>query len=1044
MINKTGFWSAVLSAAVSGTFATAAQEATESEAVEADESAAESISEETTDLGEFVATGSLLPTETASRSLAVPIQVIKREEFEEAGFATAEEFLQNLPINNGGSVPMQNNQTGFTPGASSVSLRGQGPNSTLVLLNGRRLAAWPTGAGGTGAFVDLNSIPAASIERIEVLKDGASAFYGADAVAGVVNIITRSDFEGTELLIRYGNDTSGTDSSEYYNSLTFGFNDQRGNLSGNLFYLKKNSIFQSNRHFSAIPPFLSSNAIPMNIQISAAAAREALQLSPDALITGVDIEGVPSPQDRLIRATSGPSNPDGTRTPAAVIAENDGTLAADQYTYLPGWGSHSRYNFNGLAQATPEIERLGSSLSFRRKIFSLDHLTAYGDVSYARNEMVSSLAPTATGNFRDLSGVSIVVPANTPQPISVPQSNMEGVAAPGYVRYPGPDAMPNTGDDFFRLGEVAAGAFNPHNPFNQDLEGSSRIRLEEFGLRIQEILTDAYTTTWGIRADDLNLGSTTWNLDGGFRFSRVEQLNTSRLVSKSRLNRLMNAADPWFDPGSDQYVGTTIPYNPFGASQFDGYLNENNRSIAQHAIINPKYSADSDLWMNYVNASSSNIYELPGGHIGFAFGYDWRRESIQQYPDPLSRTGDVASYPVQTSTNADRAIQGAFFETYVPVIGPDMKTAIHSFDLNISGRYEDFIDSDRSTFVPKFSTRLAPIRQVAMRGSWGQGFREPSLFELFSGRTHGLATISNPWNPEDRNPEIDISTGGNPHLEPEDSTAYNVGIVYSPDFLRGFTVSLDYWQLERSGSIANNPQDTVDRIFQGGTVYPGETVIRDAQDNILRVDTVFQNTAFSQTTGIDIASSYVRPTPNYGTFSWVFNFTWLIEALGQDNPNRPIFDYVGYGTGTGFELREPQGVDLEIGTQDGKPLVITTVGMNNDAYLEYKFTSAFGWSYREFDINLIGRYTDSFIDIDENLQLSKVDSRLLWDMQLAYRFFTGRSHWMANTTVTFGVENVFDIDPPRAFAFYNNPQGYPGFLYEPDGQRYYLSLKKTF
>ena len=690
IMNERGLWRFVLGAIVCWSGTVVAQESLELEAEVVDQKIAEATSNESVDLKKFVATGSLLPTETASRSLAVPIQIIKREEFEEAGFTTAEEFLQNLPVNNGGSVPMQNNQTGFTPGASSVSLRGQGPNSTLVLLNGRRLAAWPTGAGGTSAFIDLNSIPAASIERIEVLKDGASAFYGADAVAGVVNIITRSDFEGAELVIRYGNDTSSTDSSEYYSSLTFGLNDKKGNISGNIFYLRKNSIFQANRDFSAIPPFLSSNAIPMNMQITAEAARQALELSPDALIPGLDTPGEPSPQGRLIFATSGPSNPDGTRTPDAKISENDGMLKADQYTYLGGFGNHSRYNFNSLAQATPEMERLGISLSFRRKLFSLDHLTAYGDVSYSRNDMVNSLAPTATGNFRDLSGVSIVVPANTANPISLPNSNIEGAAAPGYVQYAGSDGLPNTDDDFFRLSEVAAGAYNPFNPFNQDLEGSSRIRLEEFGLRIRETQTDAYTTTWGARANDLKLGTTTWNLDGGFRFSRVEELNSSRLISKSRLNRLMNAADPWFDPNSTQYIGTTMPYNPFGASQFDGFQNANNRSIAQHAIANPKYSADSDLWMNYVTASSSDIYELPAGYIGFAFGYDWRRESIRQFPDPLSSSGDIASASTQNSINADRSIQGAFFETYVPMIGPDMNTGIHSFDLNISGRYERF------------------------------------------------------------------------------------------------------------------------------------------------------------------------------------------------------------------------------------------------------------------------------------------------------------------------------------------------------------------
>ncbi len=1007
--------------------------------------AAQDSSEEVVEIEEFIVTGSLLPTtETAYEARAVPIQVIEREVFDAAGFVTVEEFLQKLPINNGGSIPMQNNQVGFTPGASSASLRGLGPDSTLILINGKRLAPWPTGAGGTTAFIDLNSIPAAAIKRVEVLKEGASATYGADAVAGVINIITNSDYEGAELVTRYGNDSSSTDSSEFYSSLAFGLGNEQGNITGSIFFMKKNSIFHANRDFSSIPPFLSSNAIPMNMQISAAAAREGLGLGPQGLIPGLDSEGVPSAQDRLIIVTSGPANPDGTRTPDANIENNDGNLTAGQYTYLGGFGNHSRYNFNRLAQATPNIERFGSYINFNRKVFDSDHLTAYGDLSYTKAVALNSLAPTPTGNFRNLDGVSIVIPARTPVPISLPASNVDGEAAPGYVKYVSPDRTPDTGDDFFRLSELPNGAFNPFNPFNQDIESASRIRLEEFGLRARETNTDAYHATLGIQGKDMEIGGAKWDFDTGFRLSRVEQLALSRLVSKSRLNRLMNAADPWFDPSSNQFLGARQPYNPFGASQFDGYLNENNRALARHAVTILKYSADSEILFGYTKVSSSDLYRLPGGKLGLAFGYDWRKETIHQYPDPQGESGDIAGSSTQTATNANRSIQGSFFEAFVPIIGPEMDAVIYSLDINLSGRFEDFITSNRSTFVPKFSFRLAPTEQITLRGSWGEGFREPSLFELFSGKTAGLTSISNPWNPDDKNPEIDTTTAGNPALQPEESESYNVGIVFSPRSLKGFTISLDYWQIERNGTVANNSQDTVDRIFAAGSVFPGESVQRDAQNNILQIETVFQNSGFKQFKGIDIDSSYVITTDSYGTFKWFFNFTWLLEALIQDNPNRPIFDHVRYGTGTDFALREPQGSDLQIGSQDGESLVITTIGGNEDGYLEYKFTTSFGWSYRNLDLYLQARYTSGFADINSNFELTEIDSRLLWNMKASYTLFANNSSWFANTTLTVGIDNLFDTDPPSAFAYYNNAFGYPGFLYEPDGRRYYLSFKKTF
>ena len=376
--------------------------------------------------------------------------------------------------------------------------------------------------------------------------------------------------------------------------------------------------------------------------------------------------------------------------------------------------------------------------------------------------------------------------------------------------------------------------------------------------------------------------------------------------------------------------------------------------------------------------TSSDLYQLPGGKLGLALGYDWRKETIHQFPDPQGKSGDIAGSSAQTATNASRSIQGSFFEAFVPIIGPEKDAAIYSLDINFSGRFEDFITSNRSTFVPKISSRLSPTKQIALRGSWGEGFREPSLFELFSGKTAGLTSVSNPWNPDDKNPEIDTTIEGNPALQPEESESYNVGIVYSPSSLKGFTISLDYWQIERRGTVANNSQDTVDRIFAGGSVFPGESVQRDTQDNILQIETVFQNSGFNHFKGIDIASSYAISTQSYGTFNWSFNFTWLLEALSQNNANRPIFDVAGYGTATKFDLREPLDSDLQLGSQDGEPLVITNIGSNEDGFLEYKFTTSYGWSYRNLDLYLLGRYTSGFADINSNFELTEIDSRLLW------------------------------------------------------------------
>ncbi len=1000
---------------------------------EAQESS-EEIYPEIYELEEFVTTGSLLESNEAT---SVPIQVIERKDFDSIGYVTAEEFLQNLPVSNAGSIPMQNNQTGFTPGASSVSLRGAGVASTLILINGKRVSPWPTGAGGTTAFIDLNSIPAAAIKRIEVLKEGATVTYGADAVAGVINIITNTDYQGAEFVTRYGDDISSTDSSEFYSSFVFGVGGSEANITGSVFYLKKNPIFNADRPYSAVAPFLSSNSIPINIQISAAAAREALGLGPDGLIPGLDTEGMPSPAHRAILVTSGPSNPDGTRTENANIENNDGNLAANQYTYLSRFGMHSRYNYNRLSQATPRIQRSGAYLTFKRKLS--DTITFSGDFSYTLAEANDALAPSATGSFRNLSGTSLVIPAHTPYPISLPTSNVDGVAQPGYVKYT------QDGRDFYRLSELPPGAFNPFNPFNQDLEGVTRARLEEFGLRLIDTHTKAYFTTVELIGEELEIGSVTWKFDAAFRMSRVEELRLFRGVSSSRLNRLMNAADPWFDPSSSQFLDLgTQPYNPFGASQFDGYWNESNRALANYALVNVRNRGNTEVLFGHAHILSENIFSLPGGNLGLAFGYDWRRETINQIPDLGVDSSDIVGSSTRAFTNAGRDIQALFFESTLPVLGPQMQTSIYAWDINLAGRYEDFITSKRSTFVPKISSRLAFTQDYVLRGSWSKGFREPSLFELFSGKTFALTSISNPWNPDDTNPEIDITVAGNPNLKSESSESWNLGAALSPEFLGNFTLSADYWEIDRSGAVSTSIQDVVDRTFEGDPLSPGEMVHLDSQNNILLVDALFQNAGYASYSGIDLGINYIVPTEKLGIFHWGFNYARLLENSSQSNPNATSFNYVGFGTGTSFATREPQGSDVQVGTLDGEPLVITNIGSNNDGYLEHKFTTTFGWDYQNFELFLVGHYTSGFADIDRDFELTEVDDRLLWDMQLAYGFPPERGGWLADTTFTLGIENLFDTDPPTAFAAYQNSNGYPGFLYEPDGLRYYLSIKKTF
>src|SRR4051794_39891154 len=225
-----------------------------------------------------IVTGSNIPT--AEEVGPTPVLALNRDLIEKSGERQAAELLRDLPIANANGVPISNNATGFTPGAPSVSLRGFTPEATLVLIDGRRVTPYPVGQNGVASFQDLFTVPLPAIQSIEVLKDGASTTYGADAVAGVINLKFWKDFRGTQVTLQYGN-TLDKDAAIYQGDVLFGIGDDKTQISGDIFFYHHNSLFNRDRGNSATPPFLSTNSSPFNLQNSRVSVLPGLNLPPD-------------------------------------------------------------------------------------------------------------------------------------------------------------------------------------------------------------------------------------------------------------------------------------------------------------------------------------------------------------------------------------------------------------------------------------------------------------------------------------------------------------------------------------------------------------------------------------------------------------------------------------------------------------------------------------------------------------------------------------------------------------------------------------------
>ena len=612
-----------------------------------------------------IVTGSNIPT--AEEVGPNPVLNINRDLINKSGERTTEELIRNLPVANANGVPVSNNATGFTPGAASIALRGFTPEATLLLIDGRRVAPYPLGQGGTTSFFDLNSIPRAAIESIEILKDGASTTYGADAIAGVVNIKFRHDYRGAEATVEYGNTVDGTDSGESSASLLFGIGDDKTQVSGVIDYYRRNSIFNKDRGFSVKGAFVSTNSTPENLSLNRDAVLLALGLPADVVGTPATTPGFftldhvdPTTGANVfvlnaagLTAAGGEATIPGVSTTVTVPGTGGGqdirrgffgrvpqgtSALVPAANFLFSTGRRSLFNFDLVSGAYPERENYGGYFNADHKICG-DQLVLYADMFYQKSKSHQELAPGATGNFVNTGGTSIIIP---------PNNNVAPVIG----------AIP--------VG-AAVGAFNPFNPFQQFISGTSRARLLEFGNRIFDFETDAWMTTIGLKGDKLFDGN--WGYDVGFRASEIKNNSTGQLVSNTLFNRVLNANDPIFQPGG-QLFGAQ-PFNPF-TDALRGSFPSNNATV-NFATVHPNDIDISKLETMDATIYSTQLFKLPAGGVGFAAGGQFRRENLEQTPDNLEIQGDIVGSSRTANTHArTRRLRRLSRKLTFPLVSPEM------------------------------------------------------------------------------------------------------------------------------------------------------------------------------------------------------------------------------------------------------------------------------------------------------------------------------------------------------------------------------------
>ena len=482
------------------------------------------------------------------------------------------------------------------------------------------------------------------------------------------------------------------------------------------------------------------------------------------------------------------------------------------------------------------------------------------------------------------------------------------------------------------------------------------------------------------------------------------------------------------------------------------------------ATVHPKDIDISKLWTIDLNIYTTALFKLPGGPVGFAFGGQFRRENIEQDPDTLNLEGDIIGSSATAITHAGRKDYAFYAETDIPVFGAEMGVPVfHTLEFTAAMRFEDFRNNDTNVLVPKFGMRWQPFDdQFTIRATWGEGFREPSLFELFSSPTSGLLPTTFMGTSE---PETTTITSSNPNLTPEDSRAFSAGIVYTPKYVNGLTLSIDVWDIERTGVVtAPTAQEVVNR-FVNNALLPGEVVILDPSGtSVNAIFDTFQNAGRQNARGIDLGAQYQYQT-SYGTFTWYTQATYLDSFIFQSTPQGKGREVSGYTVG----------------------------GIGGDGYLKWRGVSRLDWAWNGFDVIGTLRYLDGYreqvlssadlggttpgkfhyvkhtwmLDVQGSYELTFVapvepqpvagyskdakevvrgkDGKAVETGQTANYSMPCWKTVLNNTKITVGCNNVFGQDPPDEIGFeFGNANGYPGFIYDAIGRFVYVELTKKF
>ncbi len=792
-----------------------------------------------------------------------PVTTVTAEQFNLTGTVTVETLLNELPQLIPGNTRVSNNQGGES--FSTLDLRGLGPQRTLILIDGERVPA----SSATGV-VDIGTIPTGLIERVDVVTGGASAVYGSDAIAGVVNFVLKDRYEGAELSAQYGINEQGDGATFNVQGVLGGnFNDGRGNLTLSGSYYTREAIGQGDRRITSDASVLIYNDAGTEAE------------DDDRIRVGRPLELISAANNDSLYAAGGSGTP-----PWGQVANNAANPFRNLATLLPGTFAAANTDCN---PATAGVAVNGGTLSFN----SNGQLSPYfgsGLCAYADRASGSSrynfnpanllqtpyerLILTSTARYEITDNIQLKVLANyadTSQTVNLAPTPATGISVP----YNSP-LLPAD------LRVALASRANPTAPFTYAR------RFSETGPRIG--IYDSKTFT--IRSTLSGKLSEDWNWDATLSYGKVDALATSLgNINRTAVAQGLNNCPTGSLPGC-------VPINIFGANTLTP-------AMLSFVRIDTKEAREFEQVRAAANVSGS-LFKLPYGDVQIALGGEVRTDRGTVTVDDAQRTGNIYGFNAVQSQGGSINVKEGYGEIRIPLLAEI--PFFHDLSVEAGARYSDY-STIGTLFNWKAGAQWAPINWMRFRGIYNKAARAPSIVELFQNGDQGFPSYVDPCNAGasrtaqalaicqtqtpafaaaggyngflQNNSQVEAFAFGNPNISEEKAETYTLGAVLTPKIGFGtLSLTVDYYNIKIENLIT-----TLGAGFFLNQCYVQN--IASACDRIRRntgtgqidaINTATGNQGTRRTNGIDAAANLILPLDQFGMggklrFQEVFTWT---------------------------------------------------------------------------------------------------------------------------------------------------------------------------